>query len=244
MSDPIGKCQIFPEKKICLLYSSFSFGKDRFLKKYSSKKELAPKFAYRCVLHASNWTNGSDWEFLGSSEVVPLAIEENESHFSFVSPFEVKYDYDADTSLKFELQRARLAEKSGTELGPDCSIYVGAEMSNQDLNQTKSFNFHFSARQRFDENNVRLFSTEMAYRVLISRYFDRAEAFVPVFKSHVFGLSLKASLYQTQIVLELTHQNFAKIDGFFRFALIEAASEKCLCFGDLRGSPFFDQQVE
>lgn len=138
-----------------------------------------------------------------------------------------KWKFEISENLKFVtigticcdlnglLNRGSLNSKMNmkSELGPNCSIFIGAEILNHFSNQTKIFNLKFCARQKFDENNIRFFSTEMVYRILISRYFDKAEAFVPIFKSHVFGLNLKTSLYQTEIEMELIHQNFEKFDG-------------------------------
>ncbi|KAE9554118.1 hypothetical protein FO519_002655 [Halicephalobus sp. NKZ332] len=353
LSDPGNASRNFRKNgKSYFLYGSFSFGEDRYSKSESCNRNQIPRFSYRLLIHGSDWTTGTDWSLIGCSEIVSLSVEECNSQFSFVTPFEVKYDYEADTTLRLELQRARLSEKYYTfgfysnpginsiekgkrrksetmteairntrlsseetkssrtdsrssvtdyksitteakfatlnqkfvpkeakfskentkfttvatltcdlnglvnrgflnssmkmkdELASECSIYLAAESVDVSPNKYSTLNLRFSAKQRFDENNVRLLSIENNYRFLISKFFGKAEAFVPIFKSYVFGLHKRSTNYETEVDLLLNQQQFSKTDTIYRFALIEANTEKCLCFGDFRGSDFTAQDIE
>ena len=102
--------------------------------------------------------------------------------------------------------------KMKSELGPECSIYLGAEPVEVNSNRYNNLNVKFSARQRFDENNARLFSTENNYRFLISKFFDKAQAFVPIFKSYIFGLNQRSFNFEAEANLLLNQQQFSKTD--------------------------------
>jgi len=107
-----------------------------------------------------------------------------------------------------------------------------------------NLNVKFSARQRFDENNIRLFSVENNCRFLISKFFKKAQAFVPIFKSYIFSLNQRNLTFEAEANLLLNQQQFSKTDTIYRFALIEGTTERCLCFGDFRGSDFTAQDIE
>jgi hypothetical protein len=81
-----------------------------------SRKDLIKlsKCIYRCILYSSEGlSGGNNWEMIGCSENLILS-DDSDLQFSFVTPFEIRYDYEADTTLRFELQQSRIIDKYST----------------------------------------------------------------------------------------------------------------------------------
>uniref|UniRef100_A0AC34F2W5 Uncharacterized protein n=1 Tax=Panagrolaimus sp. ES5 TaxID=591445 RepID=A0AC34F2W5_9BILA len=302
LSDPgtgnirIFKSVTFNDPKY-LVFASFSFANGQISSKTKtfSRKELVKlsKYIYRCILYSSEGLSGGcEWEMIGCSENLILS-DDLDLQFSFVTPFEIRYDYEADTTLRFELQQSRLIlDKYSTysenqnlsidkvrripkmsdnnnnfttiafascelnklanrgffkaemnmkhkQMNSVCSIYLGAEPATvmEKSQGSLSFDLQVILKQYLNNTSEQLFNTYTPYRLMISRFFKSANAFISIYKSREFSLTFSNSNFKAELNdIELHQYHFLKFDSMFRIAIIEANTEKWRCCESIRDS--------
>uniref|UniRef100_A0A7E4V652 SHR-BD domain-containing protein n=1 Tax=Panagrellus redivivus TaxID=6233 RepID=A0A7E4V652_PANRE len=127
--------------------------------------------------------------------------------------------------------------KMRSDLAAPATMYLGTEPSLANVKLRNSEPWTLAVKFNARQSNARMLSATTPYRLLISRFFMQANAFISVYKSPSFLLNFSNSHFSVEIEkIQLSAVHFVKTDSLFRFAIIDAESEKWVCFADVQGN--------